>query len=213
MIISWFGHSCFKIQTKDATVIIDPFDPKIGLKAPRGEADIVLVSHDHYDHNNIDAIKGAPFIIREPGEYEVKNVFIYGIPSYHDKTEGKERGDNIIYLVEAEDMKIAHLGDLGQASLTDDQLERLDGIDVLLIPIGGDATINAKEAVDIINQIEPRIVVPMHYKTADLKLNLDGLDKFCKEIGVCKKEAVDKLKLAKKDLPIEEMEVIPMQIS
>jgi len=212
MTITWLGHSCFKIEDKEVRVITDPFDASVGLKVPRLETDIVTISHDHQDHNNLEAIKGNSFIIRGPGEYEVKNVFVYGIPSYHDKSEGKERGTNTIYLIEMEDIKIAHLGDLGQSSLTNEQLESLDGVDILMIPIGGIYTINAKEAVDIINQIEPRIVIPMHYKVPGLKINLDGLDKFCKEIGICKKEAIDKLRITKKDLPVEEMEVLTMKL-
>lgn len=212
MTITWLGHSCFKIQDKEVTIVTDPFDASIGLKVPRSEADIVTISHDHHDHNNLEAIKGSPFVIKGSGEYEVKNVFVYGIPSFHDKSEGKERGANTIYLINAENIKVAHLGDLGQTSLNDEQLERLDGVDILLVPIGGVYTIGAKEAVDIINQIEPRIVIPMHYKVPGLKINLDGLDKFCKEIGICKKEAIDKLKITKKDLPTEEMEVIAMKL-
>jgi L-ascorbate metabolism protein UlaG (beta-lactamase superfamily) len=212
MTITWLGQSCFKIEDKEVRIITDPFEAAIGLKPPRVEADIVTISHDHTDHNNLEAIKGSPFVIKGPGEYEVKSVFVYGIPSFHDKSEGRERGANTLYLIEMEDIKIAHLGDLGQSSLTDEQLESLDGVDILLVPVGGVYTINAKEAVDIINQIEPRIVIPMHYKVPGLKIGLDGLDKFCKEIGICKKEAVEKLKISKKDLPVEEMDVITMKL-
>jgi len=212
MIITWLGQSCFKLQEKDTTVIIDPFDAATGLKEPRGSADVVLITHDHHDHNNLDAIKGDPFVINKPGEYEAKGVFVYGIPAYHDNVEGKERGENIIYLIESEGLKIAHLGDLGQIALTDAQLEGLNGADILLIPVGGGFTINGKEAVEIINQVEPRIVIPMHYKIPGLKISLDGVDKFCKEIGICSKDSPDKLKITKKDLPQEDMQVITLKV-
>ncbi|RJQ31581.1 lactamase [Candidatus Parcubacteria bacterium] len=213
MQITWLGQACFKIQTNNTTIIIDPFDPKIGLKMPRVTADIVLSTHDHYDHNNISAIKGTdvdPFIINNPGEYEVKDVFIYGIKSFHDKSEGKERGDNTIYRIEAENINLAHLGDLGHA-LSNGQLEQLQGVDILMIPVGGTYTINAKEANEVISQIEPRIVIPMHYKIKGLNINLDPIDKFCKETGVCATDTLPKLKIVKKDLPQEEMKIIILQ--
>lgn len=221
MIITWIGHSCFKIQSKpkgpllaqqEITIVTDPFEDSIGYKMPKIQADIVTVSHDHYDHNNLAAIKGSPFIIDSVGEYEVKNNFIWGVKSFHDKVEGTEKGSNIIYVIESEDLKVAHLGDLCHL-LTDKQLEFVKDVDILLIPIGGaGVTLNAKEAVEVVSQIEPRIVIPMHYKTPGLKINLDSIDKFCKEIGVCE-QPVDKLKITKKELPQEETRVVIMKSS
>ncbi len=212
MTLTWLGHSCFKIQDKEATIVTDPFNASIGLKVPRIEADLVTISHDHSDHNNFEAIKGNPFVIKGPGEYEVKNILVYGLSSFHDKVSGQERGTNTIYLIKVDDLNIAHLGDFGQTSLSDEQMEKLEGVDILLIPVGGTYTVNSKEAVEIINQIEPRIVIPMHYKVPGLKINLESVDKFCKEIGVCRREATEKLKLTKKDLPQEEMEAIVMKL-
>jgi len=123
MIINWLGHSAFKIQFKDVTLAIDPYD-KIGLKMPKFQADILLISHEHDDHNNMAAIKGEPFLINGPGEYEVKNVFIYGIPGFHDNKQGAEKGKITMYLIEAEGIKIAYLSDLGQANLTEAQWRR-----------------------------------------------------------------------------------------
>lgn len=210
MLITWHGQACFKIQSKnhdEVTIATDPFDKTLGLKVPRIAADIATISHDHYDHNNRAAIKGEPFFIDTPGEYERKGVYIYGIASWHDDKEGSERGTNIIYRFEMEEMSVVHLGDLGHV-LSNLQLERLQNVDILLIPVGGVYTIDAKKAVEVINQIEPRIVIPMHFKVPGIKEKIDGSDKFCKEIGVCPTEKLDKYRILKKDLPQEETRVV-----
>ena len=210
MIITHIGHSCFKIQDKTGsegiTLVTDPYDKSTGLKVPNFEADIITISHDHADHNNAKALRGTPFIIDTAGEYDIKNVSIQGIESYHDEKEGKERGLNIIYQISMDNISLVHLGDLGHV-LDNKQLEILQGTDILLIPVGGKYTLNAKKAVEVITQIEPRIVIPMHYKTPKLKFDLDGVDKFIKEIGLKPTEEV-KLKINKKDLPQEDMELV-----
>ena len=214
MYISWLGHSCFKLQDKtgpDAvTVVTDPFDKSIGLKVPNLEADIVTISHDHADHNNKSAIKGTPFIVDTAGEYDIKGVGIEGVDSYHDEKGGKERGRNIIYRITIDDIKIVHLGDLGR-TLDTEQLERLERTDILLIPVGGTYNLNAKQAVEVISQIEPRIVIPMHYKVDGLKLDIDGVDKFVKELGLTPRHE-EKLKISKRDLPQEEMELVILSL-
>ena len=183
MQIQWFGQSFFKLQAKnneeEVIIAIDPYDDSYGLKVPKFSADIVTISHNHPDHNNLDAIKGEPFIINGPGEYETKNIFVYGIPSWHDDQQGQKRGNNTIYRLTVEDMNIIHLGDLGH-TLDDEQLEKMNGVDILMIPIGGDVTIDAKKANDIIAEIEPRIVIPMHYQIPGLKVKLDPLETFLK---------------------------------
>ncbi len=213
MIITWLGHSAFKFQGKgqsdSVTVITDPFYPeKTGLKLPRLEADIVTISHDHDDHNNSEAVKGDPHIVTGAGEYEIKGVFIEGVPSYHDEEKGAKRGGNIIYRFEIEDLSITHLGDLG-TELDNKQLESLEGTDILLVPVGGIYTINAAKAVTVINQIEPRIVIPMHYQVPGLNLSneLATLETFLKAIAI-KPRQEEKLKISKKDLPQENMEVV-----
>jgi L-ascorbate metabolism protein UlaG (beta-lactamase superfamily) len=214
MIITWQGHSCFKIQDKigpdGVTLVTDPFGKETGLKVPNFEADIVTVSHDHPDHNNIDALRGKPFVISCAGEYDKKDVLIEGIDSYHDDKKGAERGGNIIYRIEIDDISVAHLGDLGDV-LDNSQLEKLVGTDVLLIPVGGKYTLDAKKAVEVISQIEPRIVIPMHYKTEGNKHDIDTVDKFIKEIGLTPSYE-EKLKISKKDLPQEDMELIILSI-
>jgi L-ascorbate metabolism protein UlaG (beta-lactamase superfamily) len=213
MVITWIGHSCFKIQDKigpdGVTVVTDPFDKSIGLKPPSFEADIVTVSHDHYDHNNIKALRGQPYVINIAGEYDVRGVVVYGIQSYHDEKQGQERGDNIIYRIEMSGIAVSHLGDLGHV-LNNKQLEILAGTDILLIPVGGKYTLDAEKAVEVVSQIEPRIVIPMHYKIPGLKLDIAGVDKFIKELGL-KPEKLDKLKINKQDLPAEEMRMVVLR--
>ena len=210
MIITWQGHSCFKIQDKQGTdgitLVTDPFDKETGLKVPNFEADIITVSHNHHDHNNTGALRGTPFIINSPGEYDCKDVLIQGIDSFHDENKGADRGHNTIYRIEIDDISISHLGDLAH-SLDNDQLEKLSGTDILIVPVGGKYTLDAKKAVEVISQIEPRIVIPMHYQVEGLKFDLEPLDKFIKEIGI-KPTYEEKLKISKKDLPQEDMELV-----
>jgi L-ascorbate metabolism protein UlaG (beta-lactamase superfamily) len=210
MTIIWYGHSCFRITNQGGhlTIITDPFDKSIGLTPPRGTADIVTVSHDHHDHNNVRAISGQPFVIDGPGEYEIKGIKIIGCSSYHDKKQGQERGPNTIYLMEIDKMRVCHLGDFGQERLTEKQLEAIGQVDILIIPVGGTYTIEAGEAVKVAEQLEPHLIIPMHYKLPGLKIKLAGLADFLKEMGLNKKPAVDKLTLKKKDLISKEMEVV-----
>lgn len=214
MFISYLGHACFKLQDKigpeGVTVVTDPFDKDLGLKVPNFEADIVTVSHKHSDHSNSAALRGNPFVVDAPGEYEIKGVMLQGVESFHDDKNGAERGANIVFRIEIDGVSFAHLGDLGHV-LSDEELEQLGVIDVLLIPVGGKYTLDAKRAVEVVNQIEPRIVIPMHYKLPGSKLDIDGSEKFVKELGVEPKRE-EKLKLNKKDLPQEGMDLIILEV-
>jgi len=216
--IYWAGQSCFQISvstSKDhsADIVIDPFDEDfVGLKLPNLSADILLVTHDHKDHNNVKGVKGEPFVITGPGEYEVKEVFIQGIPAFHDDQEGKTRGKSTIYLIEAEGIRFCHLGDLGQKLLTDEQLEKLDKVDVLMIPVGGeDYTIDSVQAQKVISQIEPKIVIPMHFALPKLKIKLDDVSKFLKTMGKNSVTPVDKLVVKDSTLTKEGMEIVVLQ--
>jgi L-ascorbate metabolism protein UlaG (beta-lactamase superfamily) len=217
MQIIWHGHSFFQIliprKETSVKIAIDPYDEQIGLKPPSLEADILLITHNHHDHNNIKAIKGTPFLISGPGEYEIKGVFIQGIFSFHDNAQGKERGENTIYTLESEGIKVCHLGDLGQKELTDEQLEKIGNVDILMIPIGGVYTISAKEATKVISQIEPKIVIPMHYQIPKLKIKLESLDKFLKMMGIKSPEVSKKISISQKNLPTEGMKVIILKPS
>jgi len=210
MYITWLGQACFKIQSKEVTIVTDPYENKTGLKLPRLNCDIVTVSHDHYDHNDTKSLPGTPFVINTPGEYEIKGAFIWGLPSWHDEKEGAERGDNIIFIYKFEELRLAHLGDLG-TKLNDEQLEKLKGVDVLMIPVGGIYTLDAVKAAEVVNQIEPRIVIPMHYKIPGLKIKLDPVDKFCSEMGVKSYEPEEKLRLTKKDLPADDLKLVVLK--
>jgi len=182
--ISYLGHSSFKIKSSEVIVITDPFDPKAtGLKWKKVRADIVTVSHQHSDHNYLTGIEGQPFLISEPGEYEVKGVHVIGLASFHDGKRGKDRGENIAYMIHLDDFSIVHLGDLG-APLSSGQLENLNTVDVLLVPVGGKYTMNVEAVSELIAQIEPSYIVPMHYHLPGSKLGLDPLDKFLEQMGV-----------------------------
>jgi L-ascorbate metabolism protein UlaG (beta-lactamase superfamily) len=214
MQIIWYGQSFFQIvigKENPIKVAIDPYDEKIGLKPPLLEADVLLITHSHYDHNNAKAIKGKPFLISDPGEYEIKGIFIQGISSFHDDVGGKERGQNTIYTLESEGIKICHLGDFGQKELTDEQLEKIGNVDILMIPVGGVYTISAKEATKVISQIEPKIVIPMHYQIPKLKIKLESLDKFLKIMGIKNPEILKKFSISQKNLPVEGMKIIVLK--
>ncbi len=216
MKISWAGQSCFKIvfpkkKGEPVNLIIDPFDEKSGLKFSTFSADILLVTHDHYDHSNTKGVKGDYFLINSPGEYEIKKVHITGIDSYHDDSQGEERGKNTIYTIEAEGIRICHLGDLGQKQLTDSQIEKIGNVDVLMIPVGGKYTISAHESHSIISQIEPKMVIPMHYKIPGLKVELDGLEDFFKVMGQNSIETQSKITIKKDNLSKDKTEIVVLE--
>lgn len=213
MDITYFGHASFKIKGKNATVVTDPFDPKTGLKFPKVEADIVSVTHSHFDHSATDLVQGEPFIVSGPGEYEVKGVEIIGVASFHDNKKGEERGNNTIFNFKIDKMNIAHLGDLGQDSLTTEQVEEIGNVDILLIPVGGYYTIDASVASKIVSQLEPKIIIPMHYLDPDSTIKeLSSVDSFLKEMGKEGIEPVQKLTIAFDKLP-EETQIVVMSKS
>jgi L-ascorbate metabolism protein UlaG (beta-lactamase superfamily) len=216
MNIVWYGQSFFQITTspknnEKINIAIDPFSQEIGIKPPILETDILLISHNHSDHNNIKTIKNNPFIIDGPGEYEIKNIYIKGFYGFHDNVLGKERGRITIYTIESEGIKICHLSDLGQKELDEKQLEQIGDVDILMIPIGGNFTINAQEAIKIMSQIEPKIIIPMHYQIPKLKLKLDDVDKFLKILGIKDIEPLPKLSIKKKDIAEEEAKIIVLK--
>ena len=208
MEITYLGHSCFKIIGKKISVLTDPFDSeKIGIKLSKQDADVVTVSHSHYDHNYLEAVKSEYLLIDSPGEYEIKESEFQGINGFHDDSHGEERGQITIFNMEIDGIKICHLGDLG-SELTSEQLDKVDGVDILMIPVGGKFTIDAKQAIKVINQIEPKIVLPMHYKAGKLT-DLATLESFLQEFSVSP-VPMEKLKITNKDLP-EELEVIVLK--
>ena len=212
MHFSWYGQSCFKIQAKDATIIVDPFDYGVtGLNPPRSKADVVVYSHRHGDHAG--EYKQADFAIVGPGEYEVKGVHFYGFPVPHDGENGKRLGFSSAFLIETEDLKVLHLGDLGAKNLTSEQIEELGDVDIVLVPVGGIYTLDAEDAEKLVRQIEPHVVIPMHYAVPKLKLKLDGVEKFLKEMGAGKKEALPKYVVKKKELKEDGTEVVVLDLA
>lgn len=214
MDIVYLGHSSFKLRGKQASVVTDPFGPMVGLPYPKHTtADIVTVSHDHEDHNAAGIVEGNPFVVRGPGEYEVKGVGIVGVGVYHDDTGGSERGKNTIYRIELDGISVVHLGDLGH-ELSSAQVDSLDGVDILLIPVGGFYTIDAASAAKVVGEIEPRIVIPMHYLTAGLDQKAFGslavVEAFLKEMGKADVVPQPKLTISKDKMP-EEMQVVVLQ--
>lgn len=206
MDIVWYGHACFRLSDRGVVIITDPPSDDLGYERPRIRADVVTISHEHPGHNNRVGFRGGPRFFEGPGEYEVKEVFITGIEMYHDARNGSTRGRNTVFLFDFDGLTVCHLGDLGHVP-TQQQVEELNEADVLLIPVGGLHTIDASKATEVISLIEPRIVIPMHYKTPLEKAKLDPLDRFFKEMGLAPIPAQPEFKITKSSLP-EETEVV-----
>ena len=204
MVITYYGLSCFKIQSGETVLAVDPFSKESGLTPPRFEAHAVLVTHSHENHNNIEALSGKKeeslFKITGPGEYEFKGIIVRGIESFHDNKNGKQKGKNTIYVIEWEGMRLAHLGDYGEETLRSEIQEALGTPDILFLPVGGGDTIDGESAAKLANQIEPRVIIPMHYKISGLKAKLDGVEIFMKEMGE-KAEPEEKFTIKKSGLP------------
>lgn len=188
MKIKWLGHSCFLLTSESGTrIITDPFDDHVGYPVPDVEADIVLTSHDHFDHNYIKAVrnpKGGTFKhISNPGRYSLNDLTITGISTYHDQAEGRERGRNVVFVIDIDGLRVCHCGDLGHVP-DGRQVAEIGRVDVLLLPVGGIFTVDAKEAHQTVSLLKPSVTVPMHYKTSAMSFNIDGVDKFLSEAGL-----------------------------
>lgn len=217
MHIIWFGLSSFKIITKDTTIFTDPFGKIAGPTPPRGGGNIVISSNPDSDlYNNFSSITGSPFVIDGPGEYDVRGVAVRGIPAgqsastepsaINDKT-AKHYDRRTIYLLSLEGVNLGFLGGFSEKSLSESQIEELSDVDVLILPVGGNSVCNAEAAMAIVNELEPKVVIPMHYKTPGFNAKLDTIEKFLKEMGG-KGEDMDKLLLKKGDLEEEKTKLI-----
>jgi L-ascorbate metabolism protein UlaG (beta-lactamase superfamily) len=244
MNISWYGETCFRINSSRnknhlVNILIDPFEKESGLRVPKIEADILLITE-----KDKKALSGDFFFIKDPGEYDIKEAYIEGISGFENggkkiesyendeddeddkedndsKTqEGNEKDDDdskkacektVIYTIETEGLKICHLGKLRQKELTSEQVEKIGKVDILMLPIGGEETLNAKEATKIMSQIEPKIIIPMYYKIPGLKKKLDSLDEFLKSIGVKSLEPLAKLTVKSKDIVAEQAKIIVLK--
>ena len=200
MEITWLGHSCFRIKGSYDVVIADPYSPDLGYSLGKPAASIVTVSHQHPGHSYVQGVGGEPRLVTGPGEYEIGGVLIIGMDTFHDKVRGRERGKNTVYLIEIDEVSVCHLGDLGHV-LTAGEVEELGNVDVLLLPVGGESTINAPMAAEIVRQLEPKVVVPMHYKTQAISWELEPVDRFLKEIGAKQVNPQPKLSLTRSSLP------------
>lgn len=217
MLLTYHGHSMFKLKGKKGVVVTDPFDQYIGFSAPNLSADIVTVSHQHSDHNALAQISATtrrrtPFVIDEAGEYEIGGISVFGTKTHHDTSEGAERGENLVFTIFIDEVRVCHLGDLGH-ELSSKQLEEIGSVDVLLIPIGGSFTIGPELAIKTIRAIEPSIVIPMHYRTPDhdpkIFSELKTLDDFTKEYGMNPKPE-SKIEITRNRLG-EETELVVMR--
>jgi hypothetical protein len=209
MQLFWHGYSSIRIESKngdqESTLVTDPFENEASVRFPRTiESDIVLLSQEDRKHFNLEALNGKPFIISQPGEYEARGVFVDAIrdPNMTD--------DVVIYRIMTEGMSIAYLGRINR-KLTDVEMERLESIDILLLPVGGGDGLTPTLASDLISEIEPRVVVPINFSIPGIKTELGTIDSFCKHLGACQKEDMNRLKIQKKDLPIDTMTVAVLE--
>lgn len=205
MQLQYFGLSSFKITSKLATVITDPFDKKSGLTPPRGAADILILAEKNNPlYSAVSGISGEPFLVTDPGEYDTKGVTVTGIPLKQDEQWVA------IYLIESEDIKILNLTHIKTFNLKEEELESLGEIDILILPVGGDSVMDASTAAKVVNEVEPKIVIPSHYAMSGLSTPADKLDKFIKEMGG-KSESIEKLTIKKKELVAEEVKLIVLE--
>ncbi len=197
--IRWHGHNCFRVRSREATIVTDPVGRNTGYAMAKQNADIVTISHPHPGHNNLNALRPDFRVVEGPGEYEISNVFLTGVRTYHDDNKGSELGYNTAFLFELEDMTFCHLGDLGHG-LTTDQAEILSECDILMIPIGGPPTLTPSMAVDVVAMLEPKLIIPMQFATAIGDTDRMTIEDFAKALGSKPPEALDKLTLKKSDL-------------
>lgn len=212
MEIIYLGHASFLLRYKSVRVVCDPFGKEVGFSLAKVKADIVTVSHEHDDHNQLSGVEGEPMVVKGPGEYEIKEVSITGIQTFHDNKEGALRGKNTIYTIDMAELRLGHLGDLGH-KLEEKHLSLMDGVDILMIPVGGVYSLDPERAMEVVKQIGPSIVIPMHFKTREHDKKIFGklatLEEFKKRTGM-EVRREKKLMVKKLDLP-EEMEIVVLE--
>jgi L-ascorbate metabolism protein UlaG (beta-lactamase superfamily) len=209
MEITWYGHSCFRLVERGlATVVTDPFDSDaIGYEPLKLKADIVTISHNAPGHNFTGGVKGASHIIDGPGEFEIGGVFITGVQTDGSSKKAADKPRNTLYVFDYMGINVAHLGDLRSVP-TQAEIEALGTVHVALVPVGGGEGLNAAKAAEVVSLLEPNIVIPMHYQTPAVKMSLDRLDKFLKEMGLHEAETLPSLKVSKSSLPDETRVVV-----
>jgi len=208
MDMTWLGHACFRMRGREGIVLTDPPDPKSGHAIPRTEAGLVTMSHEHAGHASLKSVAGEPVVLRGPGEYEVHEVLVTGISSFHDDEKGTARGRNTVFAIRLEDLVICHLGDLGHALPAAD-LEKLGDIDIALVPItGADTNLSAARAAEIVHQLEPKVVVPMSFDPDDTKKDTP-YQRLLHELGVKELTPVAKLSVTRSTIP-ENLQVVAL---
>lgn len=209
MEITWYGHSCFRLVERGlATVVTDPFDSDaIGYEPLKLKADIVTISHNAAGHNFVNGVKGSSHIIDGPGEFEIGGVFITGVQTDGSSKKAADKPRNTLYVFDYMGINVAHLGDLRSVP-TQAEIEALGTVHVALVPVGGGEGLNAAKAAEVVSLLEPNIVIPMHYQTPAVKMQLDRLDKFLKEMGLHEAETLPTLKVSKSSLPDETRVVV-----
>lgn len=203
MDIVWYGHACFRLRGRDTVLVTDPYDRSTGFPPLRLTADVVTISHPHPHHAAIEAVQPAGERLRRvdgPGEYEVAGALIEGVATYRDKQRGALRGKNTAYLIHLDDLSVCHLGALGH-TLNSTQIEALKDADILLVPVGGGGALDGAEAAEVVSQLEPKLVIPMYYGTPALQL--DSVDRFCKELAVPEATVQPRLSITKSGLSDE----------
>jgi len=208
--VQWLGHACFLVTSSDGTrVLTDPFDESVGYPVPAVQADVVSVSHSHFDHSSVSVVKGSPEVVRNAGESNAAGISFLGVSSYHDDARGGKRGQNVIFVWEMDGMRLAHLGDLGHV-LTDDQVAKMGKVDILFIPVGGSFTIDAKQATKTVEQLSPKLVFPMHYKTDAINFPIADVDEFL--AGKDNVEGIKSNSLVVRELP-EQTKIVVLEYS
>ncbi|HHE76494.1 MAG TPA: hypothetical protein ENL27_00695 [Candidatus Parcubacteria bacterium] len=212
MNIIWYGQTCFRIiipkngKNEQVGILTDPLNKESGFRSPKLEADIFLFTNEIKEKKEISKVNEQGFVIAGPGEYDAKGIYFQGL-----QAETKNQEKITIYAIEAEGLKIGHFGKMGQKELSAEQMEIFGGIDVLIIPVGGGDALNAEEAVKIITQIEPKIIIPMYYRTPKIKTKLDGVEKFLKEVGIKSVQPLPKISIKKKDINEDEAKIIILE--
>ncbi|MDI3530725.1 MAG: hypothetical protein PWP60_574 [Candidatus Atribacteria bacterium] len=209
MKITWFGHAFFLAETAEGIrIAFDPFDSSVGYPLPEVTADLVCVSHDHYDHNNVALIKGNPRIVNQSGSIKYNGITISAFKTFHDEERGRKRGENLVYRVEADGIVLLHLGDLGDIPPAG-EIEAWKPVDIVFVPVGGVYTIDHNQAHRLVTQINPRVIVPMHYKTPYLSFALNAVDPFLKLFPRVRRFETSTLEVTKESLPQQEEVWLP----
>ena len=206
MDITWLGHSTFLLETAGTRIVTDPYNDSVGYDPIDTEADVVSISHEHADHNAVDQVRGAPETVRGVGRLQARGIRFRGIGTFHDDAHGAKRGPNTIYVIEAEGLKVCHAGDLGHL-LTAEQAREVGQVDVLLVPVGGNFTIDAKQARLVAERLGARVIIPMHYKTAKLGFPIAGIEPFVKSASGVRYARAASVEVTKDALP-EKPEIV-----